>query len=62
MDKTNNRKFKQGKWKKTEHDRFMKGLAKYGKNWSMIQKAVKTRSLPQIRSHSQKMFLSMTDQ
>jgi hypothetical protein len=23
-----------GKWKKTEHDRFMKGLEKFGRNWS----------------------------
>jgi SHAQKYF class myb-like DNA-binding protein len=49
-----------GKWKKTEHDRFMKALSKYGKNWTLIQKAVKTRTLAQVRSHSQKLFLSMT--
>lgn len=39
----------------------MKALAKYGKNWLLVQKAVKTRSLAQVRSHSQKLFLSMTD-
>lgn len=40
----------------------MKALTKYGKNWSLVQKAVKTRSVAQVRSHSQKLFLSMTDQ
>ena len=52
---------KTGKWKKTEHNRFMKALEKYGKNWPLVQKAVKTRSLTQVRSHAQKLFLSMTD-
>lgn len=49
-----------GKWKKTEHDRFMKALSKYGKDWAQIQQAVKTRTLAQVRSHSQKLFLGMT--
>ncbi len=51
---------KAGKWNKTEHERFIKALAKYGKNWSMIQKCVQTRSLIQVRSHAQKLFLSMS--
>lgn len=51
---------KLGKWNKTEHDRFMKALQKYGKNWAMIQQSVGTRTLTQVRSHAQKLFLSMT--
>lgn len=39
---------------------FLKGLNKYGKNWVQIQKIIKTRSVAQIRSHAQKIFLSMT--
>lgn len=58
MAKSQNSKL--GKWNKTEHDRFMKALQKYGKNWGLIQKAVSTRTLAQVRSHAQKMFLSMT--
>ena len=54
------KKDKCGRWKKTEHDRFMKALEKYGKNWPLVQKAVKTRTLTQVRSHAQKLFLSMT--
>lgn len=53
-------KSKLGKWKKTEHDIFMKSLQKYGKNWSLIQKAVGTRTISQVRSHAQKMFLGMS--
>lgn len=49
-----------GRWKKTEHEKFMKALEKYGKNWPLVQKAVKTRSLTQVRSHAQKLFLSMS--
>lgn len=52
-------KIKVGKWGKVEHDRFMKALEKYGKNWVMVQRAVKSRSLPQVRSHAQKMFQLM---
>ena len=54
------KKDKFGRWKKTEHDRFMKALQKYGKNWPLVQNAVKTRTLTQVRSHAQKLFLSMT--
>lgn len=49
-----------GKWNKTEHDRFMKALQKYGKNWALVQNFVGTRSLAQVRSHAQKLFLGMT--
>ena len=49
-----------GRWTKYEHDKFMKALEKYGRDWVKIQKVVKTRTLPQIRSHSQKMFLKMS--
>ena len=55
-----NLKQKNGKWKKTEHERFMKALEKYGKNWVEVQKFVKTRSLPQVRSHAQKMLIHLT--
>ena len=49
-----------GRWTKTEHDRFMKGLEKYGRDWVAVQKIVRTRSLAQIRSHAQKCFKRMS--
>jgi SHAQKYF class myb-like DNA-binding protein len=50
-----------GRWSKSEHDRFMKGLEKFGKDWISVQKFVKTRSLTQVRSHAQKVFLHMEE-
>ena len=50
-----------GRWTKSEHERFLKGLERYGRDWFAIQKVVKTRSLIQIRSHAQKVFLKMSD-
>lgn len=47
-----------GRWTKSEHDRFIKGFEKYGKKWTEVQKVVKTRSLTQVRSHAQKVFLN----
>ena len=49
-----------GRWTKTEHDRFMKGLEKYGRDWVAVQKIVKSRNLAQIRSHAQKTFRRMS--
>lgn len=37
----------------------MKGLEKYGKDWVKVQKVVKTRTLTQVRSHAQKVFMKM---
>ncbi|CAI2385096.1 unnamed protein product [Moneuplotes crassus] len=45
-----------GRWKKSEHDDFIKGLKMYGKDWKKIEALVKTRNGAQIRSHAQKWF------
>ena len=45
-----------GRWSNEEKNRFIIGLKYFGKNNKLIQKIVKTRSLVQIRSHSQKFF------
>ena len=49
-----------GRWSRSEHERFLKGVEKYGRNWTQIQKVVKSRSLTQVRSHAQKIFLKMS--
>lgn len=46
-----------GRWTEHEHDDFIKGLKRYGKNWDMLAYSVKTRSATQVRSHAQKYFL-----
>ena len=40
----------------------MKGFEKYGRDWVLVQKIVKTRTLSQVRSHAQKVFLKMKDE
>jgi len=35
-----------GRWTKEEHKRFIKAVKKFGKNWKLIEKYVKTRSGP----------------
>lgn len=49
-----------GRWTRTEHDRFIKALEKFGRDWTSVQKFVKTRSLSQVRSHAQKFFMKMS--
>lgn len=56
------RKFLNGKWSKSEHERFLKGFSAFGRNWSEVQKLVKTRSLAQVRSHAQKHFLKTKEE
>ena len=53
-------KHQKGRWTIPEHNRFLKGLEKYGKNWTEVQKKVKTRTTEQVRSHAQKVFFSMS--
>lgn len=55
-------KVKTGKvyrWSQEENWRFLQAVYIYGKNWKKIQKYVKSRSLIQVRSHSQKFVKKM---
>lgn len=45
-----------GRWTKEEHQRFIDGLKKFGKNWKQVEEHVGTRTGAQIRSHAQKFF------
>lgn len=45
-----------GRWKKEEHELFLKGLELYGRDWKNIEQLVGSRTGPQIRSHAQKYF------
>lgn len=45
-----------GRWTKEEHQRFVDGLKKFGKNWKQVEDYVGTRNGAQIRSHAQKFF------
>jgi SHAQKYF class myb-like DNA-binding protein len=48
-----------GRWTKEEHQRFIEGIKKYGKNWKQVEDHVGTRSGAQIRSHAQKFFIRL---
>ena len=45
-----------GRWSNYEKKLFILGLKIFGKDYKSIQRLVKSRSLVQIRSHSQKYF------
>lgn len=46
-----------GRWTDEEHNLFLEGLERYGKNWKAIERVVGTRTATQARSHAQKYFL-----
>ncbi|OQS02731.1 Zinc (Zn2)-Iron (Fe2) Permease (ZIP) Family [Thraustotheca clavata] len=50
-------KYNQGRWTTEEHNLFLDGLRKYGRQWYNVVKLVKTRSVTQIRTHAQKYFV-----
>lgn len=45
-----------GRWTKEEHQRFIEGVKKFGKNWKQVEEYVGTRTGAQVRSHAQKFF------
>ena len=46
-----------GRWSIAEHNAFIAGLAKHGRNWKAIARHVITRTTVQVRTHAQKYFL-----
>ena len=50
-----------GRWTDEEHERFLQAIRDYGKDWSMVEGTIGTRSSNQIRSHAQK-FVTKCEQ
>ncbi|CAG9317768.1 unnamed protein product [Blepharisma stoltei] len=48
-----------GRWTYEEHQRFLKAIELYGKNWKKVEEHVVTRTGAQIRSHAQKYFIKI---
>jgi len=49
---------KVGRWTKDEHDRFLKGMNEFPKQWKRIADLIGTRTVLQVRTHAQKFFQS----
>eukprot|EP01035_Chromulina_nebulosa_P021908 gene21908-28363_t len=47
---------KTGRWTKAEHELFLQGIKIHNKQWKMVAKVVKTRTVVQVRTHAQKYF------
>lgn len=45
-----------GRWTKEEHDLFLEGISRYGKEWKKIANLISTRTVVQVRTHAQKYF------
>jgi SHAQKYF class myb-like DNA-binding protein len=45
------------RWTDEEHDKFLQGLERYGRNWVKVSEIVGTRTTIQVRSHAQKYLL-----
>jgi SHAQKYF class myb-like DNA-binding protein len=45
-----------GRWSDHEHEVFLEGLHKYGKQWKTIANMIGTRTVVQVRTHAQKYF------
>lgn len=50
---------KVGRWSDEEHEVFLQGLEKYGKQWKTIAQMIGTRTVVQVRTHAQKYFQKM---
>lgn len=45
-----------GRWSDDEHQAFLLGLARHGRDWKRVALDVQTRTSNQVRSHAQKCF------
>ena len=50
---------KQGRWSQEEQERFLKGCYLFKNDWVKIKDYIKTRTIPQIRSHAQKYLIKI---
>jgi SHAQKYF class myb-like DNA-binding protein len=46
-----------GRWTAVEHETFLHGLDKYGRDWAAIKECLPNRTVVQVRTHAQKYFL-----
>ncbi len=52
----NQNEINQGRWTDEEHEKFLKALEIYGKDWNLVHDYIGSRTSAQTRSHAQKFF------
>src|SRR5690606_23037215 len=48
-----------GRWKESEHKKFLEAIIYFGNDWKCVHKFIKSRSSTQARSHAQKFLLKL---
>lgn len=46
----------QGRWSAQEHEQFVQGYKRHGRQWKVLAEVITTRTVLQIRTHAQKYF------
>lgn len=55
-------KYQDGNWTKEEHQRFIESIFIFGFDWKKMEQYIQTRTIVQIRSHSQKFIYKLKKQ
>ena len=55
-------KYQDGNWTKEEHQRFIESIFIFGFDWKKMEQYIQTRTILQVRSHSQKFIYKLQKQ
>ena len=55
-------KYQDGNWTKKEHQRFIESIFIFGFDWKKMEQYIQTRTIVQVRSHSQKFIYKLKKQ
>ena len=55
-------KYQDGNWTKEEHQRFIESIFIFGFDWKKMEQYIQTRTIVQVRSHSQKFIYKLKKQ
>ena len=55
-------KYQDGNWTKEEHQRFIESIFIFGFDWKKMEQYIQTRTILQVRSHSQKFIYKLKKQ
>ena len=55
-------KYQDGNWTKEEHQRFIESIFIFGFDWKKMEQYIQTRTIVQVRSHSQKFIYKLQKQ